>query len=163
MSGNALASVISVGRLMMTPTGAGPRRPVTSTTVSRKNGSGRSLRATSNTALVESASSPSAGDRHARPSIIRNPAALRMELHDIAIRESVLGSHLLPGEFRSSPDARIAQRLLQVLVDQPRDIANGLAAAQRERPALVGSMSGRLGVHAHDAEMAEEPRAELAE
>ena len=86
-----------------------------------------------------------------------------VQFHDVAVGHLVLVPDLLAIETRRAPQSRIAQQPSQIAVHEPRHVADRLAAAHRERPLLVGRMSGHLGVHAHDAEAAEQSWRDPAE
>src|SRR6266550_1253382 len=86
-----------------------------------------------------------------------------MQFYDVAISHQMIGSNLLTVEFCMTPNTRESHRLLQVLVHQSCEVAHRLAAVQRERRTTIGRPVRRFRVDAHDAELAEEPWAELTE
>ena len=51
-----------------------------------------------------------------------------VQLDDVAVRERMLVPDLLALESRMAPDAGVSKGSLEILVDQPRDVAHGLAA-----------------------------------
>src|SRR5262245_50389771 len=75
----------------------------------------------------------------------------------------MFGADLLSIETGRAPDARIAQRALDILVHEARDIGDGLTAAKREWPSMVAGMSRRFRVHADDSEVSKKPRPDLAQ
>src|SRR5438093_11582010 len=86
-----------------------------------------------------------------------------VQLDHVAVLDPMSSTDLLSVESALAPDSRIAERPRNVLVHEPRDIFDRLAATQREWSTVVRRASGRLGVHADDAEPLEEPATEPAE
>ena len=81
-----------------------------------------------------------AGPAAARPvgSRKRTRAPLRVQLHHVSIRERVVAIHLLPGEARRAPDARVLETLGDVLAHRDREIVDRGAAPQDERALRSG-------------------------
>jgi len=86
-----------------------------------------------------------------------------VQFHDVAGRERMLAPDLLSVESGRTPDARVTERAREVFVHEPRDVLHGLASPKGEGPIAVGRVARQLGVDPHDAEVSEEPGADLAE
>jgi len=78
----------------------------------------------------------------------------------VAIRDEVVGPDLLAVEYFGTPDTRKLESLRDVLVHEPRDIGDGIAAAHREGFFPVRRFPRCLRVNAHDLERLEQERPE---
>ena len=86
-----------------------------------------------------------------------------MQFDDVAVGHGVVPSDVLPVESGRPPDPRVPQRAGEVLVHEPRDVLHGLSPAKGERVVAVWWTAGYLRVDAQNAEMGEEPGADLPE
>src|SRR5687767_6331597 len=86
-----------------------------------------------------------------------------VQLDDVAVGEGMVAADLLPVECVAAPEPGVAEVGGDLLVDEGGDIAHRLAALYGEGPGHVGWLAGDLRVHAHDAEVLEQERAELIE
>src|SRR5207249_4251022 len=86
-----------------------------------------------------------------------------VELDHVAVGNGMVAPDVLSVEGRFAPDTRVLERLREVLVHEPRDVLDGLAAVQDERTVPVGWTARRLRVDARDVEMAEQPRTDVSE
>lgn len=98
------------------------------------------------------------GSGHGRPALVS-----RVELDHVAVPQPVVPSDVLSIESGAAPDAGVLERAREILVHEPGNVFHRLAAAQDERAAPLGRAPRRLGVDARDAQMAEQPGADLPE
>src|ERR1700694_2634296 len=88
---------------------------------------------------------------------------LRVQFDDVAICKRMVLPDLLSVEARWAPYPSKLKRPRQILVHESCDVADRLATAQREGPLLIHGPPRGVGIDAHDAEIAEEPRPDLTQ
>src|SRR5262245_65415419 len=75
----------------------------------------------------------------------------------------MVASDMLTLEAGFSPHSRVAQRAREVQMHQTGNVLDGLTLPQGERPIVLGRMTGRLRVRAHNAQPLKQERSELTE
>ena len=86
-----------------------------------------------------------------------------MELDHVPVGHQVVASHVLATKSRCSQHPRVLERAGEVLVHEPRDVVDGLPPPQCERPVAVRRTARRLRIDPHDAEVRDQPGANLPE
>src|SRR5258708_7944507 len=91
----------------------------------------------------------------------RHAHSSRVQLDDVSVRNTMLGSNLLAVESAAAPKPGELERTRKLLMHEARDVKHCVAAPYREGASPFGWLARRLCVHAHNGQRVEQKRREL--